>query len=239
MKPNIYSERSVPMIKPPTRKSWHGWLIPIAMIVLSLIPLAGGAIRLVQLAGGAQITAENARFFASPLPVIVHIISVSVYAILGAFQFVPGLRQRGNRWHRIAGWVLIPCGLAVALSGLWMTLFYPWPKGDGVILYGLRLLFGAAMLLCVLLGIAAIRKRDFVGHGDWMLRGYAVGMGAVTQVVTLMIAAMVVSPPSELSRALAMGAAWVVNLVLAEWIIRKPATKTHSVHSTSSAISTL
>lgn len=239
MKSNVYREGRVPTTQASLRKTWRAWLIPAALIVLSMIPLAGGAIRLTQLAGEAQITAENSRFFASPLPVIVHIISVSVYAIFGAFQFVPSLRQRRNRWHRIAGWILIPCGLAVALSGLWMTLFYPWPKGDGVVLYGLRLLFGSAMLLFVLLGIASIRKRDFVRHGDWMLRGYAVGMGAVTQVLTLMIAAMVVGLPSELSRAIAMGAAWVVNLALAEWIIRKPTTKTHFVHSTPAAISNL
>ncbi|MCX6048680.1 MAG: DUF2306 domain-containing protein [Chloroflexi bacterium] len=189
--------------------------------MLSVIPLAGGAYRLSQLAGGMAITPENARFFASPLPVIVHIVSVSLYAILGAFQFVPRLRQRRNRWHRIVGRFLIPCGLAAALSGLWMTLFYPWPKGDGEILYGLRLLFGSAMFLSILLGVAAIQRRDYTQHGDWMLRGYAIGMGAGTQVLTLMAGALIVGPPSELSRAVLMGAAWVINLAVAEWIIRK------------------
>ena len=141
---------------------------------------------LTQLAGGAAITPANARFFASPIPVVLHIVSVSLYTILGAFHFVPRLRQRRNRWHRIAGRIVIPFGLVVALSGLWMTLFYPWPAGDGVILYGLRLLFGSAMLLSILLGVAAIRRRDFAQHGNWMLRGYAIGMGAGTQALTLM-----------------------------------------------------
>lgn len=209
------------------------WLVPTALILLSLLPVAAGAFRLTQLAGGAAITPENARFFASPLPVIVHIVSVSVYAILGAFQFVPRLRQRRNRWHRIAGWILIPCGLAAALSGLWMTLFYSWPKGDGVILYGLRLVFGSAMLGSILLGVDAIRRRDFAQHGDWMLRGYAIGMGAGTQPLTLMVGELIVGPPSEFTRALLMGAAWVINLAVAEWIIhrrsvRGPAGRAHT-----------
>lgn len=205
----------------PVKAASAAWPVPVALILLSAIPLAAGAFRLTQLTGGATITPENARFFASPLPVVVHIVSVSVYAILGAFQFVPRLRQRRNRWHRSAGWLLIPCGLAVALSGLWMTLFYPWPKGDGLLLYGLRLLFGSAMLGAILLGVDAIRRRNFAQHGDWMLRGYAIGMGAGTQPLTLMVGAMFVSPPSELSRALLMGAAWVINLAVAEWIIRR------------------
>ncbi len=235
MKTNLYTKGRVPVMperndqgqpkpqksKVPTKARSATWLVPAGLIMLSVIPLAGGLFRLTQLAGGATITPENARFFASPLPVIVHIVSVSLYAILGAFQFVPRLRQRRNQWHRIAGWIVIPCGLAAALSGLWMTLFYPWPAGDGVILYGLRLLFGSAMLLAILLGIAAIRRRDYTGHGDWMLRGYAIGMGAGTQALTLMVGEMVAGPPSVLNRALLMGAAWVINLAVAEWIIRR------------------
>jgi hypothetical protein len=102
-----------------------------------------------------------------------------------------------------------------------MTLFYPWPEGDGVILYGVRLLFGSAMLLSILCGVDAIRRREFAQHGDWMLRGYAIGMGAGTQVLTLMAGELILGPPSEFSRALLMGAAWVINLAVAEWIIRK------------------
>ena len=203
----------------PAKAGSAKWVVT-ALILLSAIPLAGGARRLAQLAGGAAITPDNARFFAAPLPVVLHVISVSLYAILGALQFVPSLRRR-HAWHRIAGWLLIPCGLVVALSGLWMTLFYPWPVGDGVILYGLRLLFGSAMLLAILLGIAAIRRRDFARHGDWMLRGYAIGMGAGTQALSLMAGEMIAGRPNELSRALLMGAAWAINLAVAEWIIRR------------------
>ncbi len=204
----------------PARAASAKWVVA-ALILLSAIPLAAGVFRLSQLAGGAEITPANARFFAAPLPVVLHIISAGVYAVLGAFQFVPSLRRRRNGWHRIAGRILIPSGLIVALSGLWMTLFYPWPAGDGVILYGLRLFFGSAMLLAILLGSAAIRQRDFVRHGHWMLRGYAIGMGAGTQVLTGMVASIVADPPTELSRALLMGAGWVINLAVAEWIIRR------------------
>jgi uncharacterized membrane protein len=207
--------------KAPAKKVWPAWLVPAALIMLVVIPLAGGAYRLTQLAGGAAITPENARFFAAPLPVVLHIVSVSLYTILGAFQFVPSLRRRRRSWHRIAGWILIPCGLVAALSGIWMTLSYPWPEGDGVILYGLRLIFGSGMFLSILLGVDAIRRRDFARHGDWMLRAYAIGVGAGTQALTLMGGEMIVGKPSEFSRAVLMGAAWVINLAVAEWVIRR------------------
>jgi hypothetical protein len=100
-----------------------------ALLVLSAMPLAGGAFRLTQLAGGAGITPANARFFASPLPVVVHIVGAAVYALVGAFQFANGFRRRWPSWHRVAGRLLVVCGLLVGLSGPWMTLFSPWPKG--------------------------------------------------------------------------------------------------------------
>lgn len=54
--------------------------------------MLAGAVRLTELTGGAAVTERNARFFDSPAPVIIHIVSVTVYALLGAFQFVPALR---------------------------------------------------------------------------------------------------------------------------------------------------
>jgi uncharacterized membrane protein YozB (DUF420 family) len=197
------------------------WLIPIGLIALSAFPVAASTFRIAQLAIGAEITPENARFFASPLPVVLHIISAGIYSILGAFQFAPGFRRRRSRWHHTAGRLLVPSGLIVALSGLWMAHFYPWPDGDGELLYGLRLLFGSAMVLFIVFGVAAIRRRDFVRHGDWMIRAYAIGLGAGTQVLTLLAWFILYGTPDEFRRALLMGAGWVINLAVAEWIIRR------------------
>jgi len=195
------------------------WLV-VGLLVLSIVPLAAGAFRLSQLAGGAEITPANARFFASPLPVVLHIVSAFVYAILGAFQFPTAIRRRWPGWHRAAGWLLVPAGLLVGLSGLWMTLFYPWPAGDGALLYVFRLLLGSAMVGSIILGVTTIRRGDVRRHRAWMTRGYALGLGAGTQVLTLAAGEVIAGPPSERSRALLMGAAWLINLAVAEWAIR-------------------
>jgi hypothetical protein len=102
-----------------------------------------------------------------------------------------------------------------------MAQFYPWPDGDGELLYGLRLLFGSAMVLSIILGVAAIRREDIVQHGAWMIRGYAIGLGTGTQVLTHLPWVLILGTPGELPRALLMGAGWVINLSVAEWIIRK------------------
>jgi cytochrome bd-type quinol oxidase subunit 2 len=204
------------------QKNKAEWLIPALLIALSLVPVLAGAVRLSELASGAQVTPDNARFFASPIPVVVHIVSVSLYSILGAFQFAPGFRRRNSRWHRTVGkWILVPCGLAAALSGLWMTQFYPWPKGDGELLYVFRLIFGSAMLISILLGAFAVRRRDYARHGNWMMRGYAIGLGAGTQVFTHMPWFLFFGVPGELTRALLMAAGWIINIIVVEWIIHR------------------
>jgi uncharacterized membrane protein len=195
------------------------WLVPAGLILLTLVPAAAGADRVTQLAAGAQVTADNARFFASPVPVITHIVAATLYCALGAFQFVPRLRRQ--RWHRLAGRLLIPCGLAVALSGLWMTLFYPRPADVGTLLTAFRLVFASAMLASIVLGLLAVRRRDFDRHADWMTRAYAIGIGAGTQVFTHLPWILLVGPVGKLSKGLLMLAGWLINLAVAEWTIRR------------------
>ena len=209
------------------------WLIPAGLIALSLVPAIAGSVRLAELAGGADITPENARFFAAPLPVVMHIPAAIIYSILGAFQFSPGFRRRHRAWHRVAGRILIPCALIVALSGLWMALFYAWPAGDGQLVYLERLVFGSAMVVSIVLGLYAIKRRDFVSHGDWMMRAYAIGLGAGTQVLThLPWFLLVDGKPGELPRGVMMGAGWIINVVVAEWIIRSRGARPKTVRAT-------
>jgi len=189
---------------------------------LGLVPAIAGIHRLVELAGHAEITAANARFFAAPLPVILHILAVLPYSIVGAFQFPRGLRRRHRGWHRSAGKILAGLGIVAALTGLWMAHFYPWPPGDGQIVYVERLVFGSAMFVSLLLAIRAILRRDFVTHGAWMTRAYAIGLGAGTQVFTHLPWFIFASgKPGEGARGIMMGAGWVINVLVAEWIIRR------------------
>lgn len=211
-------------IKGPARKTQTPWWIPAELILLSVIPLTFGAIRLSQLINGADITPANARFFASPSPVVIHIITAAVYALFGAFQFVSRLWQRGLKWHRWVGRLLVPFGLLVGLSGLWMTVFYP--RTDNL-LYIFRLFFGFGMILSIILGFVSIRLRDITQHQAWMTRAYAIGMGAGTQVLTGMVGAIIFGKPNEFENALLMGAAWAVNLAVAEWSIRKHSARQH------------
>ncbi|NUR92673.1 MAG: DUF2306 domain-containing protein [Nonomuraea sp.] len=199
------------------------WKGPTGLVVLSLVPSIAGAIRMTELASGAAVTADNARFFDLPLPVLLHIPSALVFCLLGAFQFSRGFRRARPGWHRVAGRVLVPCGLVAALSGIWMTLSYDLPTRDGDLLGAFRILFGSAMAVFLVLGLAAALRRRFARHRAWMMRGYAIGMGAGSQAVTGGLAYLF-GTPGPVRWALFMGAAWLINLAVAEYVIRKERT---------------
>ena len=204
----------------PTRPARPTGWVPFALVALVVIPAVAGSLRLVELAGGPLLLPANPRMTSSPLPVFVHITCAVPYAVLGAFQFSSRLRRRRPRWHRAAGRVVVGLGLAVALSALWMTVFYPRQPGTGELAHLLRLAFSSALAACIVLGFSAIRRGDVMTHRAWMTRAYAIALAAGTQVVTLGIGSAV-SGTSVLITDLALGAGWVVNLAVAELVIRR------------------
>ncbi|HYP44190.1 MAG TPA: DUF2306 domain-containing protein [Propionibacteriaceae bacterium] len=213
------------------RSSRPGWPVPVALAALSAIPLVMGSLRLVQLAGGPELIAADERFASFPLPVVLHVLGSATYVLLGTLQFVPRFRRRHRTWHRRAGRVLVVAGLLVAASALWMTLLYAPKPGTGDLLYVLRLLFGSAMVACLILGFTAIRRRKIAAHRGWMIRAYAIGLAAGTQAFTEGIGQALLGA-GELSGDLAKGAAWAVNLAVAEWVIaRQNTTKRRRRHA--------
>lgn len=207
----------------------HGtWLFPLGLLALCVLPILGGVARLAHM---GVVTPETARFVAAPVPVVVHVLASLLYAVLGAFQFSDGLRRRFPRWHRTAGKLLVVCGLAAALSGIWMTLAFPitkpgtdLPSFDGLAVYLARLAVGVGMAVSLVLGVRTIQRGDVAAHQAWMLRAYALGLGAGTQALTHLPWFLFPAIRGETARAVGMVSAWVINLAIAEWwLARRPA----------------
>ena len=87
-------------------------------------------------------------------------------------------------------------------------------------LQGIRLIVGTGMVVAIVLGVAAALRRDFARHRAWMMRGYAIGLGAGTQVLTHVPWVVAFGVPGEFTRAMLMAAGWAINLAVAAWFIR-------------------
>jgi hypothetical protein len=73
------------------------------------------------------------------------------------------------------------------------------------------------------LGTAAILRRDVPAHEAWMMRAYALGLGAGTQVLTGLPWLLAFGEPGVGVRAALMGSAWLANILVAEWVIARRA----------------
>ena len=96
------------------------------------------------------------RFSGFPVALVAHIVGAALFALIGAFQFVPRLRRGTLAPARRSG----PRGRRsrVVGSALWLTLFYEAQPGTGDLLYVFRLVFASALAGCLVLGFTAIKR---------------------------------------------------------------------------------
>ena len=128
-------------------------------------------------------------------------------------------RRRRPGYHRAAGRTLTVAGALVAGSTLWMTLMYP-QEGTGDVLYLFRLGFSTAMVASIVLGFAAIRRREIARHRAWMIRVYAIALAAGTQAFTVGVGGALFGD-GVLAHDLSIASAWLINLAVAEWAVRR------------------
>ena len=93
--------------------------------------------------------------------------------------------------------------------------------------YGFCKTFGLVFILCIFLGLLAIRQRDFTNHHARMMRAYANGVGAGTTVLTFDLALLLWGgDATDQTLALAAAAGGFINLTVTEWLIHRDTSRT-------------
>ncbi len=185
------------------------------LLLLSALPILGGALRLEEL--GTDPASAPSPVHA--VAIVAHIVAMSVYCLLGAFQFSPALRVR-RAWHRRARRVLIPAGIIAALASIWLAVFFSGPPEE----FGLaivRLVFAVPLLVFLVLATTAIARRRFVAHGAWMTRAYAIALTGGTQALVLIVWSVGGGESSVVSETWLVGAGFLINSLVAEAVIRR------------------
>jgi len=197
------------------RRPKSGWLAITGLLLLSVLPVLGGVLRLTEVSADLESTV----LLASTVAIVTHIVSMTVYCLLGAFQFSPALRTRRG-WHRTAGRVLIPAGFLAALSAVWLAVFFGGPP-DELALAMVRLTFAVAMTVFLVRGAIAITRRDFVTHGAWMTRAYALAVSGGTQALVFALWTIPFGEVDAFGEAWLVATGFVINSVVAEVLIRR------------------
>lgn len=205
----------------PARRRAPDWLVPTSLIVLSAVPVLVGGLRLTSLTGAVDTGGTLGPAPAPAAALVLHIVTVTLYSLLGALQLHRGLRARRPGWHRWSGRVTAPAGLLAALTGVWLTVA-SLGDGDHPLLVVTRFVVGAVMAVAIVVGVRAAVRRDHRRHRAWMLRAYALGLGAGTQVVVVGGGGGALGDAlTPLVEALLFALSWGINLAVAERAIRR------------------
>lgn len=179
-----------------------------ALVAYSIFPL------------GAAVHPEMRTAFAAQGAVIyLHVFGSAAALLLGPFQFLSKLRITLPRLHRWMGRVYLGVGVLVgAVAGL-LASFHAF--GGPVARFGFACL-AVAWLFTGVRAYMAIRAGDTVAHRRWMVRNFALAFGAVTLRLWLP-AGVIAGMPFELAYPMVAWLCWVPNLLVAEWMLGRPA----------------
>ena len=210
-----------------TRIAWT-WvaLSSLAIAVFTIVPYLTASLADLSDAGVGLADNYDGRPAVVQAAFYAHIVAGGLALVAGPFQFWRGLRDRHRSVHRGIGRTYLA---AVAIAGVSGLVMAPFSEAGFAGFFG----FGTLAFLWLATGwqaYRAIRRRDVASHRAWMMRNFALTYAAVTLRLWLGVLITVQALPGgdfdfEAAFANAYAVvpflAWLPNLVVAEWLIRR------------------
>jgi len=166
--------------------------------------------------GAAVHPDMRAAFEANRLGIHVHVFASAAALLIGPLQFHPRLRASRPSLHRWLGRLYLGIGVLVGgTAGLYMALH---AFGGSMSRAGFACL-ALAWLYTGWRAYRAIRAGHASSHRRWMVRNFALTLGALTLRIWLP-AGVASGVPFEIAYPVVAWLSWVPNLVAAEWLLR-------------------
>ncbi len=192
------------------------WLLGSMALLPALLRIAntGGSL----LSGVPPTSPDDMHYALHPWLTALHVIPGVLFLILGPFQFVSSVRERWPRWHRISGRVFVACALTIGVTAIAINVVFP-PFG-GIFKSLAVFTFGGAQIVCILIALFAILRKNVARHRSWMIRGFAIGLSVSTMRIFFIPAFLVFGmAPTEFNIGLGMWVGFLVNTFAAELIL--------------------
>lgn len=164
-----------------------GWLALAGLIYVGVSSIFARGIFLLdafsQTNPEASMNAFDIRYYQSAVTTVMHLIPGLFIAFLGPLQFIPTIRKRWLRFHRISGAVFILSGVIGSVSGIIIGVFDPFlgVSGAGFNESMATAFFSVYILFCLAMAVFRIRKRMIAEHREWMIRSFSIMMGIATE----------------------------------------------------------
>src|SRR5882672_6801351 len=153
-------------------------IIGIAMAIRRTLVLAGviGSFNPPGMAKSSP--AFDAEFGRHPLLTLIHILPGALFMILGPLQFMPGIRDRHLRLHRLSGRIYIASAYIVGISALIMS--FVLTSIGGINQAAATILYAILFLISLSRAWWHILHRRVALHREWMIRAFSIGLAIGT-----------------------------------------------------------
>jgi hypothetical protein len=147
----------------------------------------------------------------------VHIAAGSVALVTGPFQFLKRPTGKAASLHRKLGYSYAAAIAAGGLSGMYLSYYATGGPATGL---GF-LMLDLCWLVSTSIAMQKIFQKKFIEHQNWMLRSYAVTLAFVSFRVLLIPIKLLGHLHIESAMSIAAWLCWIVNLGIAERMIRR------------------
>lgn len=193
--------------------------LALSLIVFSIIPIGFAITRVIQVPLGV-LPEDASKYLAVPWSLFLHSLGGAAFGLIGPIQFAGVLKRRFGTLHKVLGRIFVIAGVFLALSSV--RLLVEFPGTSTPVLDIARGLASVWVLIALWIAVSAVRGGRIAKHRAWMIRAYAVGMGASTVAILLFpIFLMTGEEINGLASDLVFVASWVINIVIAEAVIAR------------------
>ena len=156
-----------------------------ASFILAFIGMAAVTRRVLVIAGVLPMAFSasgapplDASFTQHKVATLIHILPGLVFMVLGPLQFLPSLRQKHIRYHRLAGLVFLTASYIVGTSAIALPFLFT-PIGGTLEAAG-TMVFGSYFLVALTNGWRYILEKNIERHRIWMIRAFSIGLAVAT-----------------------------------------------------------
>lgn len=157
------------------------------------------------------------RYHQHPWLTYLHIVPGVLFFSPGSRQFV---RKIGGRWlnfHRWSGRIYLVSGTVSAVSAMLVAARFPASGGAGTAVA--TYFFGLLFLVCLAKAYWHVRSARIQLHREWMIRGFAIGLGVSTLRVILVLGEVFIDLPFVEAFPISVWLGFSINTLAAEvWV---------------------
>lgn len=147
----------------------------------------------------------------------IHIILATISLLTGPLGIIKPIRKRSRRFHRWNGRLYVLSIVLNFIPGIYVSFFASggWPSTIGFLVLNI-LWFGTTFL-----GYLSIKKKNVILHSQWMTRSFFLCFANMTIYVIVAITHSAMNLSYGISYTIAVWLCWMLNLGIAEFVIRK------------------